>query len=59
MIGANKNKSSMTDCVDKFCYCFQMIFAMSSLLLATCSWHDRANYLIVILNKLRKQQIFL
>ena len=39
----------MTDRVGKFCNCFQMVYTYSNWLLATCSWHDRANYLIIIL----------
>jgi len=42
MIGANKNKGATTDRADKSCFCFQMVYAMSSWLLATCSWHDCA-----------------
>jgi len=35
----------MTDWVGKLCNRFQMVYAYSSWLLATCSWHNRANYL--------------
>ena len=34
----------MVDHVGKIANSFYMIYAMSSWLLATCSWHDRANY---------------
>jgi len=39
----------MMDCVGKFHNRFQMVYAYSSWLLATCSWHDSANYLMLIL----------
>jgi len=39
----------ITDRVDKLGNRFQMADAMSSWLLATCSWHDSANYLTLIL----------
>ncbi len=32
----------MMDCMGKFANCFLIIY-VSSWLLATCSWHDRAN----------------
>jgi len=35
----------MTVRVGKLCNRFQMVDAYCSWLLATCNWHDRANYL--------------
>jgi len=41
-------RGSMMDLEGKFCKRFQNAYVDSSWLLATCSWHDRANYLILI-----------
>jgi len=41
--GVKINIDTLTNRVDKFCYHFQMGYANSSWLLATCSWHDDAN----------------
>jgi len=33
------------DHMGKFCFRFQISYALYNWLLATCSWHDSANYL--------------
>jgi len=39
----------MIDRAGKFYNRFQMVYAMSIWQLTTCSWHDSANYLTLIL----------
>jgi hypothetical protein len=44
----------MTDCADKFCKPFSIVYEINSWFLAACSWNDHAYHLTLILEKLRE-----